>query len=230
MNGTVQQWSFIMTNKTIQQLIQYIKEQFIPYQNVTLHYEEDWADDNDDAGFNLRITQEYICQCDHCLERRKFLGRQLVTTYPSNCFDLDGFVDLRFEDLLSFRQWLYPVVCLDNFEKHFDFNGSYKDFYHHYDERINRFFVEHASSNITIQDFLDFLEYVLFSDFAGVKIKVKWQSKPFSFLEQPPKYFEDEVLFKDAWLTFIRLFLIDYFYLDTSSNLEQKLIIKYDKP
>ena len=121
-------------------------------------------------------------------------------------------------------------MCLDNFEKHFDFNGSYKDFYHHYNERINRFFVEHASSNVTIQDFLDFLEYVLFSDFAGVKIKVKWQSKPFSFLEQPPKYFEDKVLFKDAWLTFIRLFLIDYFYLDTPSNLEQKLIIKYDKP
>ena len=218
----------IMTNRTIQQLIEDIKEQFIPYQNVTLHYEEEV--DDEDVGFNLKITQEYVCQCNHCLERRKFLGRQQVTTYPSNCFDLDGFVDLRFEDLLSFRQWLYPVVCLDDFEKHFDFNGSYKDFYHLYNERMYRFFVTHASSNITIQDFLDFLEYVLFSDFADVKVKAQWRNKEFSFLEEPPQYFEDEVSFKDAWLTFIRLFLIDYFYLDAPSNLEQKLIIKYYKP
>lgn len=218
----------IMTNRTIQQLIEDIKEQFIPYQNVTLHYEEEV--DDEDVGFNFRITQEYICQCYHCLERRKFLGRQQNTTYPSNCFDLDGFVDLRFEDLLSFRQWLYPVVCLDDFEKHFDFNGSYKDFYHLYNERMHRFFVTHASSNITIQDFLDFLEYVLFSDFADVKVKAQWRNKEFAFFEEPPQDFEDEVSFKDAWLIFIRLFLIDYFYLDAPSNLEQKLIIKYDKP
>ena len=219
-----------MTNKTIQQLIEDIKEQFVPYQNVPLHYEEDWADD--DSGFNFRITQEYICQCDHCLERRKFLGRQLVTKYPSNCFDLDesDCFDLRFENLLSFRQFLYPIVCLDNFENLFDFQGSYRDFYKIYNDRINNFFVRHASSNITIQDFLDFLKYVLFSDFAGVKVKVKWQNKSFSFLEEPPQYFEDEVSFKDACLTFIRLFLIDYFYLDTPSIFEQKLIIKYDKP
>ena len=88
---------------------------------------------------------------------------------------------------------------------------------------MHRFFVTHASSNITIQDFLDFLEYVLFSDFADIKVKAQWRDKEFSF-------FEDEVSFKDAWLTFIRLFLIDYFYLDTPSNLEQKLIIKYYKP
>lgn len=215
-------------NSKIQQLIEDIKEQFIPYQNVTLHYEEEV--DDEDVGFNLKITQEYVCQCNHCLERRKFLGRQQVTTYPSNCFDLDGFVDLRFEDLLSFRQWLYPVICLDDFEKHFDFNGSYKDFYHLYNERMHRFFVTHASSNITIQDFLDFLEYVLFSDFADVKVKAQWRNKEFSFFEEPPQDFEDEVSFKDAWLTFIRLFLIDYFYLDTPSSLEQKFIIKYDKP
>lgn len=143
---------------------------------------------------------------------------------------MDGFVDLRFEDLLSFRQWLYPIVCLDNFEDSFNFQGSYRDFYQIYNDRMNNFFAKHTSSNITIQDFLDFLEYVLFSDFAGVKVKVQWQNKPFSFCEEQPKYFEDEVLFKDAWLTFIRLFLIDYFYLNSPSKLEQKLIIKYDKP
>lgn len=217
-----------MANKTIQQLIEDIKEQFIPYQNVPLHYEEDWEDD--DSGLNFRITQEYVCQCDHCLERRKFLGRQLVTKYPSNCFDLDDCFELKFVDLFDFRQFLYPIVCLDNFEQSFNFQGSYKDFYKTYNDRINNFFVKHTSSNIAIQDFLDFLEYVLFSDFAGVKVKVKWQNKPFSFLEEPPQYFEDEVSFKDAWLTFIRLFLIDYFYLDAPSNLEQKLIIKYYKP
>lgn len=219
---------FIMTNRTIQQLIEDIKEQFIPYQNVTLYYEEDV--DDEDVGFSLRITQEYVCQCDHCLERRKILGRQKVTTYPSRCFDFDGFVDLTFVNLLSFRQWLYPIISLDNFEKSFDFNGSYKDFYKLYNERMHNFFVNHSSSNITIQDFLDFLEYVLFSDFTDVKVKVKWRNKEFSFFEEPPQEFEDEVSFKDAWLTFIRLFLIDYFYLDISSNFEQKLIIKYNKP
>ena len=128
----------IMTNRTIQQLIEDIKEQFIPYQNVTLHYEEE-ADD-EDVGFNFRITQEYVCQCDHCVERRKFLGRQLVTKYPSNCFDLDDCFELKFVDLFDFRQFLYPIVCLDNFEQSFNFQGSYKDFYKTYNDRINNFF------------------------------------------------------------------------------------------
>lgn len=198
-------------SKTGYELIKYINKEFEKYENFIVHYEQSL-----DCGyetintFQLMITTEYL---EHNSEREKYLGKKSNWTksFPLSRYDFKYLFELHFDDVYSFRDLFGEFV---SFEKQQEFN-----------DKLNDFLLKNQS--ISVKQFLDFFQ----NDFLGFlnheDTKVEWQNEKFSFANytQPIVRSYQNISVMDAWLTFIKLFIMDNIELNPPKTIEQKFII-----
>lgn len=199
--------------RTGYELIQYVNKEFEQYENIAVHYKQSL-----DCGyetintFQLMITTEYFEQ-SHNKEREKYLGKQSNWTkcFPQSNYNFKYLFDLNFDDVYSFRNLFGDFVL---FEEHQKFN-----------DKLNEFLLKNQS--ISVKQFLDFFQ----NDFLGLlkheDTKIEWQNEKFSFANytQPSVRSYQNISVMDAWLTFIKLFIMDNIDLNAPKTIEQKFII-----
>ena len=196
------------------ELIQYVNKEFEKYEDITVHYEQSL-----DCGyetintFQLMITTEYLDSFNTDPVREKYLGKQSNWTksFPLSNYDFKHLFELHFDSVYSFRDLFGDFI---QFEKYQEFN-----------DKLNDFLLKNQS--ISVKQFLDFFQ----NDFLGFlnheDTKVEWKNEKFSFANytQPIVYSYQNVSVMDAWLTFIKLFIMNNIELDPPKSIEQKFII-----
>lgn len=201
-------------SKTGYELIQYINKEFKSYENLIVHYEQSL-----DCGyetintFQLMITTEYLDSFNTDPVREKYLGKKsnLQKSFPLSRYDFKYLFELHFDDVYSFRDLFGEFVP---FKKQQEFN-----------DKLNDFLLKNQS--ISVKQFLDFFQ----NDFLGLlnyeDTKIKWQNEKFSFdnYTQPIVHSYQNVSVMNAWLTFIKLFIMDNIDLNPPKSIEQKFII-----
>lgn len=197
--------------RTGYELIQYVNKEFEKYENLTVHYEQSL-----DCGyetintFQLMITTEYL---DNDPVREQYLGKKSNwrKSFPLSRYDFKYLFNFQFDNIDSFRDLFGEFVL---FEKEQEFN-----------DKLNDFLLKNQS--ISVKQFLDFFQ----NDFLGFlnheDTKVEWQNEKFSFTNctQPIVRSYQYISVMDAWLTFIKLFIMDNIVPNSPKTIEQKFII-----
>lgn len=193
--------------RTGYELIQYINKEFEKYENLTVHYEQSL-----DCGyeiidtFQLMITTEY-------LENGKV---KLYRSFPAFNYNFKHLFEFHFDDVRSFRDLYGDFIPFDKTQA--------------INDKLNVFLLENPS--ISIKQFLDFFQNNLLSSLNYEDTKVMWQNETFETLRsaimnytQPIVYSYQYVSVMNAWVTFIKLFIMDNIELNPTESIKQKFVI-----
>lgn len=189
--------------RTGYELIQYVNKEFEKYENLTVHYEQSL-----DCGyetintFQLMITTEY-------LDNGKV---KLCRSFPAFNYNFKHLFEFHFDDVCSFRDLYGDFIPFDKTQA--------------INNKLNAFLLENPS--ISVKQFLDFFQNDLLSSLNYEDTKVMWQNETFETLcsaimhyTQPIVHSHQNISVMNAWLTFIKLFILDNIELNPTESIEQ---------
>lgn len=189
--------------RTGYELIQYVNKEFEKYENLTVHYEQSL-----DCGyetintFQLMITTEY-------LDNGKV---KLCRSFPAFNYNFKHLFEFHFDDVRSFRDLYGDFIPFDKTQA--------------INDKLNTFLLENPS--ISVKQFLDFFQNDLLSSLNYEDTKVMWQNETFETLRsaimnytQPIVHSHQDISVMNAWLTFIKLFIMDNIKLNPTESIEQ---------